>query len=106
MSSEHASRKNAHLEGIGPLIDKFFSSGTFSDIMSYAPIWNEWPSMVGENLAETVRPKFVQHGRLYVTISSHAMLHRVRLQKLVILDTINARLNGPKLTDIVFETSE
>lgn len=106
MSSERASRKKAHLEGIGPLIDKFFSSDVFSGVMSYAPIWNEWPSLVGEALAATVRPKFVQHGRLHVTISSHAMLHRVRLQKPSILNAINARLDGPKLTDIVFETGE
>ena len=106
MISQRADRKKAHLQDISSIIDKFFSSDTLSCVMSYAPIWNEWPSLVGDHLADMLTPNYVQHGRLHVTVAGHAMLHRVQLQKRSILDNINARLEGTKLTDIMFDQAQ
>ena len=106
MVSKREERKKSHLKDISSIIDTLFSSDKLSSVMSYAPIWNEWPSLVGEHLANTLTPTYVQHGRLHVTVSGHAMLHRVQLQKRSILDNINARLEGAKLTDIVLDQSK
>jgi len=103
MPSRQNGRNNSEFKEIGAIIEKFFSSDTISGVMAYAPIWNEWPALVGANLAETLKPKYVQYGRLHVSVSGHAMVHRVQLQKHAILNNINSRLAGVQLTEIVFD---
>ncbi len=99
-----AYRENTQFKSIDAVIEKFFESGALAGVMAYAPIWNEWPSLAGEQFAKSLKPKYVQHGRLHIKVEGHAMLHRVRLQKRAIINNINSRLDGVQLTDIVFET--
>jgi len=80
--------------------------GPMGELLAYAPIWNEWDSIVGDSLAATMLPRAVWNGRLHVTISSHAMRHRLAMDKPAILAKINARLTGVCINDIVFDATD
>jgi len=91
------------MEDVGSILHRLMSSGPIAELAEYAPIWTEWNSLVGDELARSMSPQRVSEAKLLIAVSSDAMRHRFHLQKNEILARINARLKGPVLTDILLQ---
>jgi len=78
---------------------------SMAELAAYAPIWSDWPSLVGPDVARCVTPLAVSNGKLHVVVGGDAMRHRLQLQKQSILAKLNGHLKSARITDIVFELS-
>ena len=94
------------MESVGSILSRLMASAPMAGLTAYAPIWNDWPFLLGDKLAGHMSPRSVSNGRLHVMVENDAMRHRLELQKHSILSKINQRLNPEKVTDIVFELSD
>jgi hypothetical protein len=79
---------------------------SMADLVAYAPIWNDWPVLVGDKLARYTSPLSVSKGRLCIMVKNDAMRHRLQLQKQSIISQINQHLDSEKVTDLIFDFSD
>ena len=101
-----SSSMNEHMESVGSILSRLMASSSIADLAAYAPIWNDWTSLVGTKLAQHISPLSVSNGRLRVIVDNDAMRHRLQLQKQSIISQINQHLDSKKVTDLIFNFSE
>jgi len=94
------------MESIGSILSQLMADTAMAELAAYAPIWKDWPSLVGEKLARQMLPRSVMKGRLHVSVDNNVVRHRLELQKPVILAKINHHLKHDKVTDIVFDLAD
>ncbi len=94
------------MESVGSILSRLMASSSMSNLAAYAPIWNDWPALVGDKLAQHISPLSVSNGRLRIIVKNGAMRHRLQLQKQSIISQINEHLDSEKVTDLIFDSSE
>ncbi len=95
-----------HMESVGSILSRLMASSSMADLTAYAPIWNDWPALVGDKLARHISPLSVSNGRLRIMVKNDAMRHRLQLQKQSIISQINEHLDSEKVTDLIFNFSD
>ncbi len=68
-------------------------------------LWREWPQIAGDAISDHAWPlKFVEGDVLVVTVSDTIWMQQLYLQKLMLIDAVNARLSPEScIRDIRFE---
>ena len=61
-----------------------------------------WPEVVGEALVHETRALKLAGGTLWVTASSPALAHQLRLERSTLIDRLNQRIGAPAVRDIRF----
>ena len=100
---KESSATDEGMESIGSILSRLMTSSSMADLAAYAPIWNDWPTLVGDRLARHISPLSVSRGRLRIMVKNDAMRHRVQLQKQSIISRINQHLDSEKVTELIFD---
>jgi len=94
------------MESVGSILSRLMAGGAMGELATHTPIWNDWASLVGDNLAAHMSPQSMSKGRLHVLVDNNVIRHRLELQKQLILSKINRQLHPDKVTDIVFDLTD
>lgn len=65
-----------------------------------------WEKAVGRDIAAHAKPEVIHGTVLWLVVSDGMWMHHLHLQKPLILERINARLNGVAISDLRFRTGE
>lgn len=66
-------------------------------------VFELWPELVGPDIAAAARPSLIRGRVLWVKVAESVWMQQLHLQKLLLLQKINSRLQGEKFTDIHFQ---
>lgn len=61
-----------------------------------------WQEAVGEGIAAHAEPEVIRGTVLWIKVSDSVWMQQLHLQKMLLLEELNARLAGDKLTDLRF----
>lgn len=63
-------------------------------------VWGVWDDVVGDAIARKARPSRIQHGKLFVTVSSSVFMHELQFSKARIKAQLNQKLGAAVIQDI------
>ena len=92
--------KNRKAQPIGGVIDRVVRSlGLATRYGGWLAV-NQWPEIVGQQIAQAARAVRFRDGTLYVAVPSAAWRQELSLQREVILQKIRSRPYGKAVTEI------
>jgi hypothetical protein len=65
-------------------------------------VWQVWEEVVGEAFARKARPSKIRNGKLFVTVSSSALMQELQFMKARLRDRINQKLGAGAVKDLQF----
>jgi len=90
-------------EKINSLLAGLFRQSGWQDKLDLHAVFSFWDEMVGKRISEQARPSVIRGTVLWVLVSDPVWMQQLHLQKILLLEKINQRLAGQKLTDIRFK---
>lgn len=93
-------------ERVGSLIDAVLSAAGVADGVHRARIFDEWPELVGERIAEVTNVRGFSGGTLFVEVRSSAWLMELDLMKPEVLERVNRDRDRARIEKIVFLQAE
>ena len=66
-------------------------------------VFDFWDEVVGDDIAAYARPSLIRGTVLWLDVSDSVWMQQLQFQKNLLLEKINLRLTGTKLTDIRFQ---
>ena len=66
-------------------------------------VFGFWDEVVGDDIAVCARPSLIRGTVLWLDVSDSVWMQQLQFQKNLLLEKINLRLTGTKLTDIRFQ---
>ncbi len=88
------------MERIGEIISRVMTREVYEKRSRQGPIYDLWPQMVGELLAQKCRPVAVQRGVLVVQVDDSVWMHELQIQKYQILQRIWELVGEDEVSDI------
>lgn len=88
------------LERIGEIISRVMTREGYEKRSRQGPIYDLWPQMVGELLAEKCRPIAIQKGVLVVQVDDSVWMHELQIQKYQILERLWELVGEEEVSDI------
>lgn len=61
-----------------------------------------WQEAVGEGIAAHAEPEVIRGAVLWIKVSDSVWMQQLHLQKMLLLEKLNSRLHGDKLSDLRF----
>ena len=65
-------------------------------------VWQVWEEVVGEALARKARPSKIHNGKLFVTVSSSALMQELQFMKARLRDGLNQKLGAGAVKEVQF----
>lgn len=91
---------------IKSIVRRLLSKEGYGAIESMQQLLDQWPSIVGEELAKVTRPQKVSRGVLVVLVQNSQANHEINFQKTKILTAVQAAAPGVKLNRVRFQVVE
>ena len=82
------------------LLDTVFKDKQWSNKLELHAVFKFWDNTVGSEIAAIAQPSLIRGNVLWVKVADSVWMQQLHLQKILLLDKINQRLPGAKLTDI------
>lgn len=91
---------------IKSIVRRLLSKEGYGAIESMQQLLDQWPSIVGGELAKVTRPQKVSRGVLLVLVRNSQANHEINFQKTKILTAVQAAAPGVKLNRVRFQVVE
>jgi hypothetical protein len=89
---------------IDSLLAGLFEKRQWDRRLGLHAIFQNWPGVVGKEIARQAEPHVIRGTVLWVNVSDSVWMQQLHLQKLHLLEKINASLPGPeKISDVRFQ---
>lgn len=85
------------------LLDEMISRKNWSKKISQHAVFDLWPEIVGEDIAQRTCPYVIRGSVLWVRVSDSVWMQQLHFQKPLILDKINKRLRSSVISDLRFQ---
>lgn len=92
------------MERIGEIISRVMTRQGYEKRSRQGPIYELWPQMVGEILAQKCRPVAIQKGVLVVQVDDSVWMHELQIQKYQILQRLWKLVGEDQVSDIRWTT--
>lgn len=66
-------------------------------------LWEHWPHVVGNAIADNAHPAVIKGGLLLVHVSSSPWLHELQYLKIELIEKLNTALGKKTITEIRFK---
>lgn len=91
---------------IDSLLAGLFEKRQWDRRLGLHAIFQNWPGVVGKEIARQAEPHVIRGTVLWVNVSDSVWMQQLHLQKLHLLEKINASLPGPeKISDLRFQVN-
>lgn len=88
------------MERIGEVISRVMAGEGYRKRSRQGPVYDLWPQVVGEFLAEKSRPVSIRNGVLLVQVEDSVWMHELQLEKYQILQRLWKLVGEEEITDI------
>ncbi len=97
-SREHKSKP----EDIGSLLKKMLGTRKWQSRIEQHAVFTFWDDAVGTDISARAQPSYISGGVLWLQVTDSVWMQQLHLQKILLLDIINAKLGSSMITDIRF----
>jgi hypothetical protein len=98
--TEH-SRKNLPVD-IKELLAKVIDRRKWRQRLQLHRTFQLWSEVVGPDIGARAQPVFIRGRTLWVEVTDSIWMQQLHLQKMLLLELLNSKLEGPTLADIRF----
>lgn len=104
MTGNSSTRKNKkNPVRLNKLLNIFFQQKKWDRRLALHELFCFWDDTVGEEIAAQAQPSHIRGDILWVAVSEPVWMQQLHLQKILLLERINARLEKDRLSDIRFK---
>ena len=93
--------KRSKVEGVGDILAQLKKNTDLGKHLEHAKIWEHWPEIVGETVAQHTRPQGIKDLQLRIEADSAVWMHNLNYRKWQIMKKIN-RLAGKELVSDMY----
>ena len=88
---------------INRLLDAVFEDRNWRDRIELHGVFEFWDETVGKDIAAVAQPSLIRGRVLWVKVKDSIWMQHLHLQKILLLEKINANFEHEKLSDIRFQ---
>ena len=88
---------------ISQLLSTVFENKKWRSKLELHRVFEFWDKTVGKEIAAVAQPSLFRGSILWVKVKDSIWMQQLHLQKILLLENINAQLNGEKISDIHFQ---
>ena len=88
---------------ISQLLSTVFENKKWRSKLELHRVFEFWDKTVGKEIAAVAQPSLFRGSILWVKVKDSISMQQLHLQKILLLENINAQLNGEKISDIHFQ---
>ncbi len=94
--------KSHQPENLGDLLGGLFQRKNWQERLRMHALFSFWDEAVGEEIALRAQPDLIRGTVLWLRVSDSVWMQHLHLAKNLLLEKINARLDGAMISDIRF----
>lgn len=92
-------RKSVH---ISKIIQEILKQNNMHKKLNEVTIEQSWASVVGETMAKYTSNVYINRGVLHVSVSSSVVRNELSMNRLILIEKLNAITQSETITDIIF----
>ena len=93
-------KKPQDLEKVSHRLKDLFAHKNWSLLWQIFMLGQQWPSVVGKNVAKKSEPAYIQNDTLWIYVESSVLMQHLQPQKLSLLDKVREILPDAGIKDI------
>ena len=88
---------------IKDLLQKVIASKKWRSRLELHEVFDFWNEIVGQDISERAQPSRIRGTVLWVDVTDSIWMQQLHLQKMLLLDLINQKLEGSAISDLRFQ---
>ena len=94
--------RKSNTEHIGDIIEEYIDALKLRGKMKHFRATKLWPEVMGPAIAKATKKIYAKEGKMFVHIDSPVLKHELYMAKSGIINTLNKKLGGKVIIDIIF----